>query len=221
MLIWPRSLDATEDSANASIAINANQYAGWACLLDEMHQLRARVFAGRPGWQARIEQGREQDEFDALNPTYILALTDQGDVAGCARLLPTTGPTMLSQIFPQLVAGGRLRGKPTIVESSRFCVETRGEGRGGLLHEATLTMFAGLIEWSIWNGIDEIVTATDVRFERILQRAGWPMRRLGAVEFIGDTLSVAGILPADQASFEQVRPTGYSSDLARIPRFAA
>ena len=89
------------------------------------------------------------------------------------------------------------------------------------MHEATLTMFAGLIEWSIWNGINEIVTATDVRFERILQRAGWPMRRLGAVEFIGDTLSVAGILPADQASFEQVRPTGYSSDLARIPRFAA
>ncbi|MCP1748934.1 acyl-homoserine-lactone synthase [Bradyrhizobium japonicum] len=32
-----------------------------------------------------------------------------------------------------------------------------------------------MIEWSMSNGFDEIATATDVRFERILQRAGWPI----------------------------------------------
>ncbi|MET4214522.1 acyl-homoserine-lactone synthase TraI [Bradyrhizobium sp. LA2.1] len=205
-----------------AIAINANEHGGLGSLLDEMHQLRARVFAGRLGWQVRIEQGRERDEYDALDPTYVLALTECGDVAGCARLLPTTGPTMLSWTFPQLVPGGRLRGKPTTVESSRFCVDTRGEGRGGrFLHEATLTMFAGIIEWSMSNGFDEIVTATDVRFERILQRAGWPMTRLGGVELIGETLSVAGSLPADQASFERVCPAGYRSGLLRLQRVAA
>lgn len=205
-----------------AIAINANEHGGLGSLLDEMHQLRARVFAGRLGWQVKIEYGRERDEYDALDPTYILALTEHGDVAGCARLLPTTGPTMLSQTFPQLLAGGRLRGKPTMVESSRFCVDTRGEGRGGRFpHQATLTMFTGIIEWSMSNGFDEIVTATDVRFEPILQRAGWPMRRLGGVERIGDTMSVAGILPADEASFEQVCPAGYRSDLRRLQRVAA
>lgn len=137
-----------------------------------MHRLRARVFAGRLGWQVKIEQGRERDEYDVLDPTYILALTEWGDVAGCARLLPTTGPTMLARTFPQLLAGGKLAAKPTMVESSRFCVDTRAEGRGGrrFLHEATLTMFAGITEWSMTNGFDEIATATDVRFERILQR---------------------------------------------------
>lgn len=205
-----------------AIAIDANEHGRLGSLLDEMHQLRARVFAGRLGWQVRIAQGRERDEYDALDPTYILALTDCGDVAGCARLLPTTGPTMLSWTFPQLVPGGRLPGKLTRVESSRFCVDTRGEGRGrGFLHEATLTMFAAIIEWSVSNGFDEIVTATDVRFERILQRAGWPMRRLGDVKLIGETMSVAGILPADQASFEQVCPAGYRSDLRRLQRVAA
>lgn len=79
-----------------AIAIDANEHGRLGSLLDEMHQLRARVFAGRLGWQVRIAQGRERDEYDALDPTYILALTDCGDVAGCARLLPTTGPTMLS-----------------------------------------------------------------------------------------------------------------------------
>ena len=203
-------------------AIDANEHGGLGSLLDEMHQLRARVFAGRLGWRVKVEYGRERDEYDALDPTYILALTDRGAIAGCARLLPTTGPTMLSQTFPQLLPGGRLRGKSTMVESSRFCVDTRVEGRGGrFLHEATLTMFAGLIEWSMSHGFDEIATATDLRAERVLQRAGWPMARLGSVQLIGETMSVAGILPADQASFDRVRPPGYRSDLRRLQRVAA
>lgn len=205
-----------------AIAIDANEHGGLGSLVDEMHKLRARLFAGRLGWQVKIEYGRERDEYDALNPTYILALTDHGNLAGCARLLPTTGPTMLSQTFPQLLPGARLRGKSTMIESSRFCVDTRGEGREGrFLHEATLTLFAGMIEWSMSNGFDEIATATDVRLERVLHRAGWPMTRLGGVKLIGETMSVAGILPADQASFDRVCPPGYGSDLRRLQRVAA
>jgi acyl homoserine lactone synthase len=102
-----------------AIAIDANEHGGLASLLDEMHQLRARVFAGRLGWRVKVEYGRERDEYDTLDPTYILALTDRGAVAGCVRLLPTTGPTMLSQTFSQLLPGGQLRGKSTMVESSR------------------------------------------------------------------------------------------------------
>ena len=138
-------------------------------LVDKHHQLRARVFAGRLGWSVDVRNDREADEFDAFNPTYILALADAATVAGCARLLPATGPTMLERTFPQLLAAGRLDAHSGMVESSRFCVDTRlGEGRGaGALHEATLTLFAGIIEWSMANGYSEIVTATDLRFERI------------------------------------------------------
>jgi acyl homoserine lactone synthase len=82
-------------------------------------------------------------------------------------------------------------------------------------------MFAGIIEWSMANGYTEIATATDVRFERILQRAGWPMTRLGGVELIGETMSVAGVLPADRKSFSQVCPPSYRSVLRRLQRAAA
>ncbi|BAR63577.1 N-acyl-L-homoserine lactone synthetase [Bradyrhizobium diazoefficiens] len=206
-----------------AIAIDANEHGGLGSLVDEMHQLRARMFAHRLGCQVRIEYGRERDEYDALNPTYILALTNHGGVAGCARLLPTTGPTMLSRTCPQLLPGGGLRSKSTRIESSRVCLlDTRVGRRGGrFLHEATLTMFAGMIEWSMSNGFGEIATATDVRFERILQRAGWPMTRFGGVKLIGETMSVAGILPAGQASFNRVCPPGYRSDLRHLQRVAA
>ncbi|WP_035697089.1 acyl-homoserine-lactone synthase, partial [Bradyrhizobium liaoningense] len=67
-----------------AIAIDANEHGGLGSLVDEMHQLRARMFADRLGCQVRIEYGRERDEYDALDPTYLLALTNHGGVAGCA-----------------------------------------------------------------------------------------------------------------------------------------
>nr|WP_267901603.1 acyl-homoserine-lactone synthase [Sinorhizobium meliloti] len=65
-------------------------------------------------------------------------------------------------------------------------------------------MFAGIIEWSMANGYHEIVTATDLRFERILKRAGWPMQRLGPPCPIGNSLAVAGILSADVGSLDRI-----------------
>jgi N-acyl-L-homoserine lactone synthetase len=192
-------------------------------LLDAMHRLRLRVFGERLAWDVVSLDGRESDEFDLLSPTYIVALSATSEIVGSARLLPATGPTMLERTFPQLLASGRLNAHPAMIESSRFCVDTTiGEGRGGKpLHDATLAMFAGIIEWCMIHGFTEIVTATDVRFERILSRAGWPMRRLGQPTMIDETNSVAGILPADQPSFERVRPENYQSDFIVSPQNAA
>ncbi len=187
-------------------------------LIDQQHELRARVFAGRLGWNVQVKSGLEKDQYDDLLPTYILSLTETHELAGCARLLPADGPTMLEATFPQLLAAGSLNCHPGMIESSRFCVDTSlEEGRGGgQLHHATLTMFAGIIEWSMANGYSEIVTATDLRFERILNRAGWPMRRLGEPCMIGNTRAIAGSLPADEASFQRVCPPGYRSSFGSM-----
>jgi acyl homoserine lactone synthase len=193
--------------------ISPDRYVDHSNLLRQMHRLRAAVFGKRLEWDVSITDAGERDEYDDLDPTYILAVTDGRKVVGCARLLPALGPTMLERTFPQLLATGSLNASARMVESSRFCVDTSlAAGRGGgQLHLATLTMFAGIIEWSMANGYGEIVTATDLRFERILNRAGWPMKRLGDPVAIGNTVAVAGTLPANRESFERVCPYGYGS----------
>ncbi|MBO0134240.1 acyl-homoserine-lactone synthase TraI [Agrobacterium burrii] len=194
------------------IIISSDRYVDHANHLSQMHRLRAAVFGERLGWDVSITNAGERDEYDDLDPTYILAVTDSQKIVGCARLLPALGPTMLEQTFPQLLPSGSLAASASVVESSRFCVDTTlAAGRGGQLHLATLTMFAGIIEWSMENGYDEIVTATDLRFERILNRAGWPMKRLGDPMAIGNTVAVAGTLPVNRTSFERVCPQGYRS----------
>ncbi|MCV9966912.1 acyl-homoserine-lactone synthase TraI [Pararhizobium sp. BT-229] len=188
-------------------------------LVYAQHKLRARVFGERLGWDVSVRDGGETDEFDKLHPTYIVTTTDEGAVAGCARLLPAMGPTMVADVFPSLLPDGQLNGHAAMVESSRFCVDTAlVEGRGnGSVHDATLTMFAGIIEWCIANGYTEIVTVTDLRFERILARVGWPLQRLGEPKKIGVTMAVAGTLPVDRDNFLRLRPSNYRSKLTSLP----
>ncbi|GAA4158691.1 acyl-homoserine-lactone synthase TraI [Shinella granuli] len=196
------------------LSVSANHYASNRNYLNQMHRLRAAVFGDRLEWDVTITEQGERDQYDDLLPTYILAISTDQKVVGCARLLPASGPTMLDRTFPQLLERGSLDAHVAVVESSRFCVDTSlAAGRGGSLHQATLTMFAGIIEWSMANGYSEIVTATDLRFERILKRAGWPMSRLGDPVAIGNTTAVAGSLPADRASFDTVCPPGYRSTI--------
>ncbi|MBB6305385.1 MULTISPECIES: acyl-homoserine-lactone synthase TraI [Rhizobium] len=183
-------------------------------LLEAHHRLRAQVFSNRLGWEVGVLDGREADVFDALQPTYILAVSDSARVAGCARLLPAMGPTMVTHVFSSLLTHRHLNAHPSMIESSRFCVDTtlvdlRG---GGLVHEATLTMFAGIIEWCIANGYTELVTVTDLRFERILARVGWHLSRLGEPKNIGKTIAVAGTLPVNAETFLRLRPSSYRSE---------
>jgi len=192
-----------------------------ADLLNRHHQLRAHVFSERLGWEVTVDAGYESDSFDSLQPTYILATTQNGHLAGAARLLPALGPTMVADVFPALLPNGRLSAHASMVESSRFCVDTSlAEGRGdGFVHEATLSMFAGIVEWCIVNSHTEIVTVTDLRFERILSRVGWPLQRLAAPQRMGVTMAVAGTLPANVSTFHRLRPLNYQSSFQ--PRKAA
>lgn len=204
------------------LAISNPRNASEAQLLRCHHELRARVFSGRLGWEVSVTNGLESDSFDALGPTYILAISDLGQVVGCARLLPSLGPTMVADVFKSLLPNGLLHAHSRMIESSRFCVDTSlGDGRSeGSLHEATLTMFAGIIEWCMVNGFTEIVTVTDLRFERILARVGWPLQRLGEVQRIGVTTAIAGILTADAVTFQKIRPSNYRSQFNQIIKAA-
>ncbi|TCQ16913.1 acyl-homoserine-lactone synthase [Rhizobium sp. PP-CC-3G-465] len=195
------------------LAFSTPQDVHEARVLHSHHELRARVFSNRLGWEVDVIDGCESDGFDRLKPTYLFALSSADTVAGCARLLPALGPTMVVDVFPSLLPSGQLDAHEAMIESSRFCVDTTlSEGRGeGSVHEATLTMFAGIIEWSMVNGFTDIVTVTDLGFERILSRVGWPLRRLGEPKKIGVTMAVAGTLPANAEMFQKLRPADYRS----------
>ncbi|HEY5238566.1 MAG TPA: acyl-homoserine-lactone synthase [Rhizomicrobium sp.] len=178
--------------------------------LAEMHRLRYRVFKERLDWDVRIADGMEVDDFDALHPTYLLQRDRDHRVCGCVRLLPTTGPNMLRDTFSTLLHGEAVPSDVEIWESSRFALdvpETASKGAGGIA-VGTYELLAGLVEFGLAKNLREIVTVTDMRLERILRRASWPLRRIGAPTPIGNTQAVAGFLEVSRPALARLRSGG-------------
>lgn len=190
--------------------ITPPSYGEFTNALVEMHRLRYRVFKVRLDWDVQVSGDMERDDFDDLHPIYLLQRDRDGRVCGCARLLPTLGPTMLRDTFSALLHGAPMRSSPAIWESSRFAVDAPADApkTSSGIAVGTYELFAGLIEFGLAKGLREIVTVTDARLERILRRASWPLHRLGDPLKIGNTLAVAGMLEVSRNALLLVRQAG-------------
>lgn len=189
----------------------SKQHRGHECreAMEEMFRLRYRVFKERLGWDVDCTDGMERDEFDDLDPVYLIYRGPEGRVEGCIRMLPTLGPNMLRDTFDTLLDGSDAPRDSRTWESSRFSLDTSSQAKSPVgLSPATHELFAGMIEFGLAWGLDRIVTVTDVRVERILKRAGWPLQRLGSVRRIGETMTVAGFLETSTAALGRVREIG-------------
>ncbi|UYY57156.1 acyl-homoserine-lactone synthase [Sphingomonas sp. S2-65] len=88
-----------------------------------MFEARKRVFVDLLGWDLPVLAGRyEIDQFDDVHARYlILADTDQSHLAS-ARLLPTTRPHILGDLFAGLCDEAPPTG-PDTYEITRFCLD--------------------------------------------------------------------------------------------------
>lgn len=197
-----------------AIALHTSQFGRHLNSLTSMYRLRRRVFKDRLDWSVSVSGDLEIDVYDALSPTYLLAVSEQSEVLGCVRLLPTTGPTMLADTFACLLGNRAAPKDDRILESSRFCVDTErnvGPCRNGL-NRTTFVLFAAMLEAMRLREAKSIVTVTDARMERILRRAGWPLERLCEPQPLGQTMALAGYLhnsdEALQAMYRQAEIDG-------------
>ncbi|WLA44278.1 MULTISPECIES: acyl-homoserine-lactone synthase [Bradyrhizobium] len=190
--------------------ITPSSYGELADNLVEMHRLRHRVFKMRMEWEVETSGDMEIDDFDALHPDYLIQVGEDGRVQGTVRLLSTLGPTMLRDTFPALLEGQPAPSTPLVWESSRFAIDVAADAPKGDhgISRAAYELFAGMVEFGLSRQLTDIVTVTDVRMERILRRAGWPLRRIGDPSAIGNTLAVAGYLEISRETLGSLRKAG-------------
>jgi N-acyl-L-homoserine lactone synthetase len=172
----------------------------------QMHRIRKVVFKDRLGWDVTVRGEFEIDEYDALGPSYLLSMDRHAAVNGCVRLLPTTGPNMLRDIFPSFVTRAAVPYGERVWEASRFAVSGNGStvaAEAGL-SQVTYELLIGVLKFGLSNGITMIVCVVDVRMERILRRAGWQLERLGPPQRIGNTIAMAGELEVSAQILRQL-----------------
>jgi acyl homoserine lactone synthase len=191
------------------IAIDALNRDRFGRLLDEMFRLRARVFGDRLGWEIDVTDGKEIDQFDSLDPVYLVGLDEGGHVISAVRLLQTTGPYMLSDTFHAILDGEPPLRSAQIWESSRFCVDTRrltatGGPKG--LSRATCEILIAVNDYATAAGVYDIVTVIDPIMDRVLRRsASAPYDYVGRRTPMGKVDAMAALLALGEENGRTVR----------------
>jgi len=149
-----------------------------------MFRDRADQFRARLGWEVGVdEKGEERDQYDALNPLYVIWEEPDGSHGGSMRFLPTTGRVMVNEVFGHLIGGGAIT-SPLIWECTRFCL-SRGAGS----RVAAALMLAGG-EIMTGFGIRHFVGVFDARMQRIYRVIGSSPELLGSQGQGRDRISV-------------------------------
>ena len=165
--------------------------------MDAMFRSRAETFSERLGWDVVVQDGYERDRFDDLNPLYLVSVDpDTGEYWGSLRLLPTTGPNMLRDVFPQLLDEGEIVESPTIWEISRVCAVT-AEGQPQRSKNGVSYVFSelvtGIAEVALLAGLTQMVAVFDARLYRVMRAAGCELEIIGRPQRIGAVMAFAGL----------------------------
>jgi len=178
-------------------------------VLDEVYQLRARVFSDRLGWGVEVQDGREIDLYDSLNPVFLVCLDDDGDVVGCVRLLQTTGPHMLTDIFSELLDDEPPIRSAQVWEATRFCIDTEklaGGHKKNSISRYTSELMLGVFEYAQSAGILDIVGVIDPVMNRIMQRSGnAPYDYMGSTKSMGVVNAMVALMDCSDERIASIR----------------
>lgn len=165
-------------------------------LIHAMHRSRARHFADRHGWEVTVDWlGWEIDVFDEANPLYVISASTEGTYQGSLRLLPTTGPNMLRDVFSELLEPEQTVESATIWESSRICADTP---------RALPELALGIGEVALKAGLTGVVTVIDTRMLRLLRVMGCALDVIGVPKRIGD-VDCCAVMFTDPTEVDRLR----------------
>lgn len=153
-------------------------------LVRQVARYRRKVFIEGLSWSLETRDGLELDQFDHDDTVYVAAQDEQGEVAGCARLLPTTQPYLLSEVFPQLMQGQSPPCAPQIWELSRFAAVNLRTPATRPCEQFSSPIAIGLLRASLacakQHRVRQLITVSPLGVERLLRKAGFMARRAAA-----------------------------------------
>lgn len=158
-------------------------------------QYRHQIFVEQLGWRLPLAiDGFERDQYDRDDTVYVVAHDESGSICGCARLLPTTLPYLLKDIFPFLIAERASAPQSAdIWELSRFAVSQRATGGPAQSSHSWdfRPMLASVVRCAAQLGARQLIGVTYLSMERLFRRIGVHAHRAGPVQSIDGKMVVA------------------------------
>lgn len=176
---------------------------------DEMFRLRTRQFGERLKWDVDIRDGWEIDQFDEMNPLYLVSIDEQSNaVAGCLRYLPTSGPTMLRNVFDRYFDEAFDIESPLIWECTRFAIEpaiARDRVTTTGMCQTTYELMQGGTEVALMAGVQQVVGIFDAFMLRVYRRINYGPEIVASSDRVGPNTIYVGIWDISEAKLAALR----------------
>lgn len=140
---------------------------------------RHKIFIERLQWSLPVSGGMERDQFDGPDTLYVVARDQNAEICGCARLLPTTAPYLLSEVFPELMGGAPIPRSADVWELSRFAAASLAPEGAADAARNTRELLAAAVKVATAQGARRLVTVSPLGIERLLHRMGVHAHRAG------------------------------------------
>lgn len=177
-----------------------------------MFAARKQVFIDILKWDLPVLAGQyELDQFDIEEARYLILLDADRRHRASTRLLPTSAPHLLGDLYPDLCAGP-LPSAPTIWEISRFCLDpaqSASERR-----DARNQLVTALAGYALRQGITDYVGVAERRWFEQIRAFGWNCRALGAPRNDGCGEILALHIRIDHATLASLERAGVYAPLA-------
>lgn len=176
-----------------------------AHLRDRLGIFRHRIFVQRLHWEipgVSHDATAEWDEFDSGHTVHLVALSEDGDVCGCARLMPTTGPYLLHNVFPELAGSDELPASPSVWEMSRFAGTCpRGQPTQTA---AGMSLFPYSMALARSFNATQLIGVVSRTVARLYRRYGLDLHDIGTATSGKRTAIVACTIDLESASFARL-----------------
>ena len=141
-------------------------------------RLRKRRFHDDLAWDVLVEGDCERDAYDDIACTYVLDLRPEG-LAGGMRLMPTTGRTLMHDVFGSLMPDPMMFRASETWEITRFCLSP---DIPKVAFSTPRRLFSGLMAFSRARSIERYVAVTDDVTLKLMRWVGLPAVPVGRSE---------------------------------------
>jgi len=176
-------------------------------LQEQVFRLRHHVFVEKLGWEAiRRADGLEIDDFDTDAAIHFVVQDGENNIKAYARLLPTTQAHLLSVVYPHLLDDAAkmpvgsdiyewtrstalpIRATPGTDQREQF------PGLGLAFDKAGQTLFLGIVEWGLANGVRAFSFQGDPVFAIVMEAMGARAELLAQPKTTAEGKSVVAML---------------------------
>lgn len=170
-------------------------------LMEKVWRFRHVQFVERLGWrELASDGGRERDRFDTDDAIHLIA-EKRGEVVGYSRLLRSSGPHLLSDVYPEIMHGRDWPREETIYEWTR-CITDVDAGRFGDI-QASHVLITGVLEFCLAAGIKGMIVETHPKLVTWMTETGYEVEALQIPQMMNGVPIVPVYIGATMAALER------------------